>query len=135
VFETGGYKGRSREIEKSELHRLIARRCGVPASRIVSEYGMSELSSQAYDWRIGASRERVFHFPPWARAEVISPETGERVGEGEMGLLRVFDLANVCSVMAIQTEDLAVRRGEGFVLVGRAAQSEPRGCSLMPVEL
>ena len=49
----------------------------------------------------------------------------------ESGLLRIFDLANVRSVMAIQTEDLAVRRGDAFELIGRAAQAEPRGCSLM----
>jgi hypothetical protein len=75
-------------------------------------------------------KPRVFHFPPWARAQVISPETGREAGEGETGLIRVFDLANVYSVMAIQTEDLGVRRGDGFELLGRAALAEPRGCSL-----
>ena len=54
------------------------------------------------------------------------------MAEGETGLLQVFDLANVWSVLAIQTEDLVVRRGDGFELLGRAAQAEPRGCSLMP---
>jgi hypothetical protein len=53
------------------------------------------------------------------------------VAEGESGLLRVFDLANVHSVMAIQTDDLGVRRGDGFELVGRAPFAEPRGCSWM----
>ncbi|HTY87399.1 MAG TPA: hypothetical protein VMB80_08035 [Candidatus Acidoferrum sp.] len=51
--------------------------------------------------------------------------------EGEAGLIRVFDLANVFSVLAIQTEDIGIRRGNGFELVGRAASAEPRGCSLM----
>ena len=74
---------------------------------------------------------RHFSFPPWARVQIISPETGREVGEGETGLIRVFDLANVFSVMAIQTEDLGVRRGDGFELIGRAQQAEPRGCSLM----
>jgi hypothetical protein len=131
VFETGGYKGRSREIDKRELRRLLERRLGVPATNIVSEYGMSELSSQAYDGQVGASGERAFQFPPWARAEVISLETDEPADEGETGLLRVYDLANVGSVMAIQTEDLALRRGRGFELLGRASESQPRGCSLM----
>ncbi|HEY3853800.1 MAG TPA: long-chain fatty acid--CoA ligase [Verrucomicrobiae bacterium] len=126
VMETGGYKGRSREVPKPELHAMISKFLGVSKSNIVTEYGMSELSSQAYD------REGVFHFPPWARARVISPETGAEVGERETGLLQVFDLANIWSVMAVQTEDLAVRRGAGFELLGRAAKSEPRGCSLMP---
>jgi hypothetical protein len=91
---------------------------------------MSELSSQAYDHQPSGG-ERVFHFPLWARARIVSPETGREVGEGETGLIRIFDLANVRSVMAIQTEDLGVRCGDGFELIGRAAQAEPRGCSLM----
>ena len=72
-----------------------------------------------------------FRFPPWARAQIVSPETGREVAEGETGLIRVFDLANVFSVMAIQTEDLGVRSGDGFELIGRAEATEPRGCSLM----
>jgi hypothetical protein len=139
VLETGGYKGRSRVLRKAELHALLNERLGVPESHIVCEYGMSELSSQAYDSAArsadcGAGNgERVFHFPPWARVQVISPETGREVGEGETGLLRVFDLANVYSVLAIQTEDLAVRCRDGFELIGRAQLAEPRGCSLMAV--
>ena len=62
---------------------------------------------------------------------VISPETGSEVNEGETGLLWIFDLANVFSALAIQTEDLAVRRGDGFELLGRAELAERRGCSLM----
>ena len=97
---------------------------------------MSELSSQAYDRVAGASHlphteRRIYRFPPWAKALVVSPETGGEAAEGEVGLLRVFDLANVFSVMAIQTEDLGIRRSGGFELIGRLAQSEPRGCSLM----
>ena len=132
VMETGGYKGRSRELPKAQLHAMLANRLEVSPSSIVCEYGMSELSSQAYDGCAGSDQPRVFRFPPWARARVISPETGAEVADGETGLLQVFDLANVWSVLAIQTEDLAVRRGEGFELVGRAGQAEPRGCSLMP---
>jgi hypothetical protein len=93
---------------------------------------MSELSSQAYD-RVAGGDGGVFHFPPWARAVVISPETGQEVSEGETGLLRIFDLANVRSVLAVQTGDLAIRRGEGFELLGRAAAVEPRGCSMLAV--
>jgi len=153
VMETGGYKNRSRSMPKTELHALITDRLGVPPENIICEYGMSELSSQAYDLGALASRRRVsslcseqdaggtpalrgtatrhFSFPPWARVQIISPETGSEVAEGETGLIRVFDLANVFSVMAIQTEDLGIRRGDGFELIGRAALAEPRGCSLM----
>jgi hypothetical protein len=146
VLETGGYKGRSRSLPKSELHKLITRRLGIPCSHIVCEYGMSELSSQAYDgtalpeaarahktpardWH--GTERRLFHFPPWTRVQIISPETGREVQAGQTGLIRVFDLANVYSVMAVQTEDLGARRGRGFELIGRAALAEPRGCSLM----
>ena len=74
---------------------------------------------------------RIFKFPPWARVQIISPETGREVADGETGIIRVFDLANVFSVAAIQTEDLGIRRGNGFELIGRAQMAEPRGCSLM----
>jgi len=127
VMETGGYKGRTRTVSKAQLRQMLARFMGVPSRQVLAEYGMSELSSQAYDNAAG-----VFHFPPWARPCVISPETGAESGEGETGLLRVFDLANIASVMAVQTEDVAVRRGDGFELLGRAASAEPRGCSLLP---
>jgi Acyl-protein synthetase, LuxE len=146
VMETGGYKNRSRSMPKKELHALITERLGVPRENIICEYGMSELSSQAYDSEArGARREalggstprpepnaqRLFQFPPWTRVQIISPETGREVREGETGLIRVFDLANVFSVAAIQTEDLGIRRGDGFELIGRAQLAEPRGCSLM----
>jgi hypothetical protein len=136
VMETGGYKGRSRTMPKTELHRLITRWLGVAPVNIVCEYGMCELSSQAYDCRCGAvsggtGGARVFHFPPWARAHLISPEDGREVGEGETGLIRVCDTANIGSSIMVQTEDLGIKRGCGFELVGRAAESEPRGCSLM----
>lgn len=133
VMETGGYKNRSRVLSKAELHALITERLGAPGETILCEYGMSELSSQAYEREVGSQKLEVrsFHFPPWARVQIISPETGRELAEGETGLIRVSDLANVFSVVAIQTEDLGIRRGDGFELVGRAQPAEPRGCSLM----
>jgi hypothetical protein len=135
VMETGGYKNRSRTMPKEELRALITERLGVPGENIICEYGMSELSSQAYDSSIHPLSlillPRIFRFPPWARVQIVSPETGREVEDGETGLVRVFDLANVYSVMAVQTEDLAVRRGDGFELIGRAQFAESRGCSLM----
>ncbi len=127
VMETGGYKNRSRVLPKTELHAFITDRLGIPGEKIICEYGMSELSSQAYD----SGTDRIFRFPAWARAQIISPETGQEVTDGEAGIIRIFDLANVLSVAAIQTEDLGIRRGEGFELIGRAQLAEPRGCSLM----
>ena len=124
VLETGGYKGRSREVARAELHAMIRKAFGV--SEIITEYGMCELSSQAYGREDGLLR-----FPPWARVQIVSPENGRDVRDGETGLVRIFDLANVWSVMAVQTEDLAVRRGNAFELIGRATSAEARGCSLM----
>jgi hypothetical protein len=145
VMETGGYKNLSRSMPKAELHALITERLGIAPENIICEYGMSELSSQAYAVAGGECQvtrnaaaschlspvTRHFHFPPWARAQIISPETGCEVVAGETGLIRIFDLANVFSVAAIQTEDLAIRHGAGFELIGRASFSESRGCSLM----
>lgn len=137
AMETGGYKGRTREVPKDELHRAMASTLGLSLTSIVSEYGMCELSSQAYDRRVGpaapgaaSTGDRCFRLPPWARSVVISPETGRAVDDGEVGLLRVYDLANVWSVMAVQTGDRARRRGDGFELLGRAPAAEARGCSL-----
>jgi hypothetical protein len=131
VMETGGYKNRSRALPKTDLHALITQQLGVPRENIICEYGMSELSSQAYDNAIGSTGARHFHFPSWARVQIISPETGREVADGETGLIRIFDLANAFSVAAVQTEDLGIRRGAGFELLGRAQSAEPRGCSLM----
>jgi hypothetical protein len=136
ALETGGYKGRSRSLPKSELHQLIGERLGLAAGQIVCEYGMSELSSQAYDVGFAGAADssqptRRFQFPPWVRVRIVSPETGREVQDGETGLVRVLDLANLWSVAAVQTEDLAIRRGSGFELLGRAAATEVRGCSLM----
>jgi hypothetical protein len=70
VLETGGYKGRSRSLPRAELHALIERHLGVPPRRVVSEYGMSELSSQAYQLNSRLT-DGAFRFPPWARAQII----------------------------------------------------------------
>ena len=126
VLETGGYKGRTREVPKDELHRLLKDRLGV--SEIFSEYGMSELSSQAYPAKHG-----LFRFPPWARAQIISPATGREANAGERGLIRIYDLANVWSVMAVQTEDAGIKIGDAIQLLGRAEAAEARGCSLLSI--
>jgi hypothetical protein len=92
VMETGGYKGRSRTVTKAELHRMISERLGVAPAQIISEYGMSELSSQAYDAAItpeprpdGVVRSgarRVFRFPPSCRT---TPASSSRLGERGIG--------------------------------------------------
>jgi len=133
AMETGGYKGRSRAVPKPELHRAITNKLGIGTERIICEYGMCELSSQAYDGKLGQANDapRLYRFPPWARARIVSPETLEEVAPGQNGLLQVIDLANVGSVLCLQTEDLAKRHSDGFELLGRAELAQSRGCSLM----
>lgn len=125
VLETGGYKGSGRSLRKGDLYRMIGDALGVPATAIINEYGMTELSSQFYTRGLGG----VHRGPPWTRAVVIDPETNREAEAGEAGVLRIWDLANVGSVLAIQTQDLAVRRADGFELLGRDPAALPRGCS------
>ena len=131
ALETGGFKGSSREITKGDLYAQFSERLGIAPADIINEYGMCELSSQFYTRGLGA----VHQSGPWVRALVISPETGREVAVGETGILRIFDLANLGSSLAIQTGDLAIRRERGFELLGRSPLETPRGCSRMADEL
>jgi hypothetical protein len=137
AMETGGFKGRSRELSKTDLYALFETVLGIPATRVVNEYGMTELSTQFYDATLrGGQRTDSKAVPPWARVLIIEPNTGlEATGNGQQGLIRVFDLANLWSMMCVQTEDLGIARGSGpgqgeFEVLGRAAGAEVRGCSL-----
>ena len=125
LFQTGGFKGRSREATPAELEEAYARVLGIPPERVVNEYGMAELASQFY-----AGRDRRYEAPPWVRWTVLNPLTLEPAANGEPGLLAVWDLANRSNCLALRTEDLAVVRGSRLELLGRAAETEPRGCSL-----
>ena len=136
VMETGGFKGRSRELAKADLYALFERALGIPTARIVNEYGMTELSTQFYDatLRVG-KRTDGKTVPTWARVLVIDPNTGREAAENERGLIRIFDLANLWSMMCVQTEDLGIARVTSvglveFEVLGRAAGAEVRGCSL-----
>lgn len=123
LMETGGYKGRSRELAPAEFHRQLQQRLGI--QWLVNEYGMTELSSQFYS-RVGRPKT----MPRWTRVLAINPRTGRPAAAGEVGLIRVWDLANVWSVACIQTEDLGRTTDGGFEVLGRAAGAEVRGCSL-----
>lgn len=125
AMETGGYKGTRRDLPKADLYALFTDKLGLPADAVWNEYGMTELSSQFYTFGLG----RPHHGAPWVRALVLNPETNEEVQEGETGVLRICDLANVGSCCVLQTRDLAVRRGDGFELLGRDPAALPRGCS------
>ena len=136
-METGGFKGRSREVSRDELHAALAERFMIPIESVVNQYGMTELGSQFYDSTlIDPTGPRRKLTPPWTRVRFIDPETACDVGAGEVGMILVHDLANTGSVAAIQTADLgrAVldHRGEviGFDVIGRAEGAEARGCSV-----
>jgi hypothetical protein len=135
VMDTGGYKGRSREIDEDELRGLYSRLLGVPAEHCVNEYGMTELCSQFYDSALrdhvrGRAAPRRKLVPPWVRTRVVDPESLEPLAAGQTGLLQHLDLANAFSVAAVQTEDLGVLVDGGFALLGRAPGAVPRGCSI-----
>ncbi len=126
AMETGGYKGTGRTLAKPDLYAMFDRWLGLPPDAVTNEYGMTELSTPFYTRGLDCPHAG----PPWARALVIDPETGREVAEGETGVVRLFDLANVGSVLAIQTQDLAMRRADGtFELLGRDPAALPRGCS------
>ena len=125
AMETGGYKGSGRQISKTDLYAMFADKLGIDPENVFNEYGMTELSSQFY----ARGPRGLHHGPPWARAVVADPVTLEEVEEGEPGILLVYDAANVGSVVGIRTQDLAIKHGEAFELLGRDPSAIPRGCS------
>jgi hypothetical protein len=131
IMETGGFKGRSRVVDRATLYGEASARLGVPIASIVAEYGMTELSSQYYDDFASRSRiePRVKVAPPWLRAIVVDGD-GHPVADGVVGAVRHVDLANRGSVIAIETEDLGALVDGGLVLLGREQGAELRGCSL-----
>ncbi len=124
VMDTGGFKGSDRTITSNELRVLYTELLGIPPDAAVNEYGMTEMLSQFYD------ADAVKRGPPWVRSMVVDPDTLAELPEGEVGLLRHCDLANLYSVASIQTEDLGRKRADGFELLGRVAGATPRGCSI-----
>lgn len=138
VMDTGGYKGRSRGYAKHELYGMVTDTLGVPGSQIVNMYGMTEHGTQFLDAvlrRPGDHLPRHKTVPPWARTLVVDPESMAELPAGERGLLLHFDLINRASALAVLTEDVGQTVGDGFELLGRAAGSEARGCSIALDEL
>jgi len=138
AMQTGGFKGKSREVPADELRGQIASVLGIPASHVVGEYGMTELSSQLYETTLAealAGRKAAPGFyayapPPWVRVAAVDPATLAPVPAGEVGIARIVDLANVDSAIAIQTSDRIRVTDGGIELLGRAPGATPRGCSL-----
>lgn len=128
VMETGGMKGRRKEMVREELHNEL--KAGFGLHKIHSEYGMTELLSQAYSKGNG-----VFQCPPWMRIVIRDPEDPFHTLENNRtGGVNVIDLANFNSCSFIATQDLGrLRDDSGFEIVGRFDHSDIRGCNLMAV--
>ena len=128
VMETGGMKGKRKEMIREELHELLCKGFGV--SKIHSEYGMTELLSQAYSLGDG-----LFECPPWM--EILIRDTEDAlsyVAEGKTGGINVIDLANVNSCSFIATQDLGKKYpNHSFEVLGRFDHSDIRGCNLMVI--
>jgi len=131
VMETGGFKGRSRELPRAELVSALGRALGTPPDRVVNQYGMTELASQFYDSvLVDPEGPRRKIGPPWARVRLLDPANGHDVPDGQVGMIAIHDLANTGSVAAILTADLGRRVADGFEVLGREPGAEERGCSI-----
>lgn len=127
VMETGGMKGRRKEMIRAELHEVLKARLGVPV--IHAEYGMTELLSQA--WSTG---EGVFRPVPWMKAMVRNEDDPFDLREEGAGILNIIDLANIYSCSFLATEDVGTVMANGaFEVSGRVDNSDIRGCSLLVV--
>ncbi len=128
IMETGGMKGKRKEIIREELHEILANGFGV--SVIHSEYGMTELLSQAYSLGNG-----IFECPPWMQILIRDTEDAlTYVDFGKTGGINVIDLANINSCSFIATQDLGKKNpNHSFEVLGRFDSSDIRGCNLMVV--
>ncbi len=128
IMETGGMKGQRKEIIREELHAMRCKGFGV--SSVHSEYGMTELLSQAYSLGNG-----IFECPGWMQILVRDPEDAlTYVGYGKTGGLNVIDLANINSCSFIATQDLCKKYpNNSFEVLGRFDNSDIRGCNLMVI--
>lgn len=130
ILETGGMKGRKKEITRAELHEFLHARLGT--EKIGAEYGMTELQSQAYSYNHG-----VFYTPPTIRVLMRALDDpfeiwNEKNGVAKSGVINVIDLANKDSLAFIATDDLGRYTSDGgFEVLGRVDNCDIRGCSLM----
>jgi phenylacetate-coenzyme A ligase PaaK-like adenylate-forming protein len=125
IMETGGMKGRRREIIRDEMHDILQNTLQPKA--IHSEYGMTELMSQAYNTGSG-----LFHTPPWMRVfirDIHDPR--DYLPAGQQGLINVIDLANIHTCAFLETKDLGKCSNSGFSVSGRLDYSDIRGCNLL----
>ncbi len=136
IVETGGFKGRRTSVDAASLYQRTTTTFRLPSSAVRTEYSMTELSSQLYSEPTEPVSARRLVAPPWCRVIAVDPETAEPLPPGDVGLLRFIDLANVDTVVAVQTSDLGhVHENGSVTLLGRAAGATPRGCGLAAEEV
>ncbi len=134
VMETGGMKGRREELTRAEVHAQLQKQLGI--SLVHSEYGMTELLSQAY-----SKGDGIFHCPGWMKIVLRDEDDPFHIitaadvqNKAQTGLINVIDLANIHSCSFIATEDVGkLHANESFEVLGRSDSSDMRGCSLMVV--
>jgi hypothetical protein len=127
IMETGGMKGRREEMIRLQVHDILKKAFGTPV--IHSEYGMTELLSQAY-----SKGEGVFNCPSWMKVMVRDEEDPLLVKKHGSGIINVIDLANIYSCSFIATDDAGKINADGsFEVLGRVDGSDLRGCSLMVI--
>jgi hypothetical protein len=127
VMETGGMKGRRKELIRSELHTILKEKLNVLS--IHSEYGMTELLSQAY-----SKGDGIFYSPPWMKVVIRDPQDPLTIyfEPGKTGGINIIDLANINSCSFIATSDLGKLHDDGgFEVLGRFDNSDVRGCNLL----
>ncbi|HUY26944.1 MAG TPA: hypothetical protein VMV27_05945 [Candidatus Binataceae bacterium] len=136
MMDTGGPKGQRVPLSPAQVASRAVEMLGIDADLVINEYGMTELCSQLYDATPFNSRysaapgARVKLAPPWMRPAAIDPATMRRLADGTPGMLGFIDLANVCSVCAVVTEDLGIVEGGSVRVLGRASGAGSRGCAL-----
>jgi hypothetical protein len=125
-METGGMKGKRKEMIRSEVHTILTSKFTI--QQVHSEYGMTELLSQAYSATNG-----IYTCPPWMKVVLSDPNDPLTILPlGKTGLINIIDLANIDSCAFIQTADIGKTYANGtFEVLGRLDQSDIRGCSLM----
>lgn len=128
IMETGGFKGKSRAVEREELYRLIREALG-PDVACINQYGMTEMSSNCYTQQLTTGSPRKAG-PDWVRVRMLHPETLEEVEAGQPGIVAIADLANLYSCAFLLTQDIGVQHPDGFEVLGRAPGAEARGCSI-----
>ncbi|MDF2631130.1 MAG: long-chain-fatty-acid--luciferin-component ligase (Acyl-protein synthetase)-like protein [Symbiobacteriaceae bacterium] len=128
IMETGGFKGKSREVGRGELYDLIRGALG-PDVICINQYGMTEMSSNCYDQTqvTGSVRKGG---PAWVAVRMLDPETLAEVEVGQPGVVAIADLANLYSCAFLLTQDIGIMYEDGFEILGRAPGAEAKGCSI-----